>query len=223
MANFFEKRQDSSPPLPSRNLLMPIKPREDRSVSGATSASAYSVASRATDETKSDANALLAVKQPVLSSSYASRTFSRTTPSPSFTPRSIVGLIKNEYAAEEDSLTLLNYKAYFNNRPLGRCLDQIEKEEEDAAKLRAQAEAKKKKSAAKEKERAHNLKRSATLQYIMSASTPVERLDKLMESLQALTLEAGYKDDEESGDETLKSTNMEEQEGRRDAGEVNAF
>ncbi|KAK4449117.1 hypothetical protein QBC34DRAFT_425860 [Podospora aff. communis PSN243] len=220
MASFFETGRDSSPPLPPSSLLLPIKPREDRSVSGATSASAYSVASSATNGTKSDANAELAVKQPVFSSSYATRNFSRPTTKPSFAPPSFVGLITNEYAAEEDSLTLLNYKAYFNNRPLGRCLDQIEKKEEDAAKHRAEVEAKKKKTVEKEKERAHNLKRSATLQYIMSASTPVERLDKLMESLQALDLEAGHKDDEEYGDETLKSTSMEKQEGRRDAGEL---
>ncbi|KAK0613470.1 hypothetical protein B0T14DRAFT_569513 [Immersiella caudata] len=217
MASFFEQGHDSSPPLPPppRGLLIPILRREDCSVSGETSASAYSVASGATVGIKSDASALPAMKQPVFSSSYSSRTVARAKPSPSFAPRSLAGFIKNEYAAEEDSLTLLNYKAYFNNRPLGRCLDKIEKEE-DAAKNRAEAEAKKQQTATKGKVKANNLTRSATLQYIMSASTPVGRLDKLMESLQALDLEAGYNDDEGSGDESSSSMKMEEQEGRRD-------
>jgi len=40
----------------------------------------------------------------------------------------------DEFIGERDSLTFLNQKAYFNNRPLGRCLDGLEEDEEELEK-----------------------------------------------------------------------------------------
>ncbi|KAK0643109.1 hypothetical protein B0T16DRAFT_459292 [Cercophora newfieldiana] len=225
MANLFEKGQDGSPPSRPRNLQILVKKRDERAASAATT-SVRSVSSKwsdATDGTKSVVPSIVlpmeTERKPVFDSC-SRRIFSPALPSPALTSRSIASLMGNEYQAEENSLTLLNYKAYFNNRPLGRCLDDFE--EAEAAKERAEAVAKKETSQ-KKKETSHNLTRSVTLQNIMAASTPVERLDKLMEALQELDLEADHDDDKPLDKEMLKPTNAKQEERRRDAEEVNAF
>jgi len=253
MANFFEKGkgpESISSGRSARNVEIPAQKRDVSAEStAATAGSGITDATDETDETDEtkDTDARTGVLTWAGSSSFKSSTPPR---SPDlervfprrvlFAPRPIVvaSRSRDEHQAEENSLTLLNYKAYFNNRPLGRCLDHLDKQAAEPAKDRAAPPAEKKPDPkTKKKKTKYHLTSSATLQMILAASSPVERLDKLMESLQALDLEASYDKAEAKADaevkveaeaeyteeETLKPSNPEIREGRRDAGAVNAF
>ncbi|KAK3360085.1 hypothetical protein B0T25DRAFT_565029 [Lasiosphaeria hispida] len=90
--------------------------------------------------------------------------------------------IRDEYQGEDYSLTLLKYKAYFNNRPLGRCLDYLEQALEE----------KKTKTDTNKMEESLNIQQQPLVPATArdtQPSSPAEMLDKLMQELQALDFE----------------------------------
>ncbi|KAK5661383.1 hypothetical protein OQA88_11282 [Cercophora sp. LCS_1] len=127
---------------------------------------------------------------------------------PMYTPRSLINPICDEFLGEKNSLTFLRYQAYFtNDRPLGRCLD--EKEAEEERQRQEQMDKEKKMSTRKGKEIAKDTpenpasdtsdtvmenpelylatrgdRRTMTLSMIQSSSTAPERLAQLMMDLQ---------------------------------------
>ncbi|KAK3684875.1 hypothetical protein B0T22DRAFT_442096 [Podospora appendiculata] len=117
---------------------------------------------------------------------------------------------------EEYSLTFLNYKAYFNNRPLGRCLDDHDRIEEERKKK-------------KEKEGDNNntttghsavthMTETSSCSLPSSASTPnpMQKLDILLDELEALSLR-------KPRDDSTTPENEEQQQDRRNSEEVDAF
>ncbi len=136
-----------------------------------------------------------------------------------------------EYQGEENSLTLLNYKSYFNNRPLGRCLDDLghleksveksaQKSTEKSAKKSAENEKKgppvsmanpfkanKAIMSEKEKKEVRRQSRLIAMRALSSAASPVQQLENLMLELQALALESKGDDDEgDHGDNQTEET-----------------
>jgi len=152
-------------------------PTEHRNVSAASNATGTS----STGATEGTNTSITADYGDCVRNQYAA-TFQRGV-RPVHITRPIVLLDRGEYQVEDYSLTLLRYKAYFNERPLGRCLDHLEKQETGVKEGSAATAT----EDATQKASAKRLSRSDTLREISTPSS-IERLEMLMEELQELDL-----------------------------------
>ncbi|KAJ4306188.1 hypothetical protein N0V88_000984 [Collariella sp. IMI 366227] len=86
------------------------------------------------------------------------------------------------YEVEEYSLTLLKHKSYFNNRPLARCLDNLEEKgsDENRVGITQQVNSKKEGSTEPKLQKIDSKKKEKTWN---STPSPIERLDNLMTEL----------------------------------------
>ncbi|KAK0719684.1 hypothetical protein B0H67DRAFT_608522 [Lasiosphaeris hirsuta] len=148
---------------------------------------------------------------------------------PTFVTRSSIG---DQDQSEVCSLTLCKHKEYLNNRPLGRCLDYLEQDQELKEKENETNTKKMDEKNSQQQQRA-----PAPVPAPISEtqpSSPVEMLDSLMRELEALDFEKEYfeKDklameklekDKLAKDKREKDDSKKETSEKRDPKEVKAF